>query len=279
VTPLLVGVAVVALIGGGAFALLSRSAPSTRQHGLTPQQRADNAAAAWVVRQVNRSAVIACDPQMCKALVARGFPASETQSLGPTSPPPTGSTLVIETNAVQHVYGTSLANDHAPAILTTIGSGPTQITIRVIAPHGTANYDQQLASDKAHRKQDGWALATLSRGVTTTAKAKAEMIKGQVDMRLLAALTAVAIKVPVDIVGFGNVATHGSTDLPLRYVDLAETVPAANLSPTAYAKKVIAALNSPINPYRYLWTKKITVGGLPVLRVDYSAPSPLGLGG
>jgi hypothetical protein len=277
-----VGAAVLVLVAGAAFALLSKSAPPSGAGGLSAQQRVEQAseteAATWVMQQVSRTAVIACDPQMCRTLVAHGFPAGNTQRLGPTSQDPTGSTLVIDTRAVQHQFGTNLAANYAPWILTTIGSGPSQITIRVIAPHGISRYDQQLASDMAQRKQDGRYLAA-SRLVTTTLTAKAEMTNGQVDTRLLLALTAVAIKVPVDIVDFGNVATDASPDLPLRYVDLAESVPAARLSSSAYVKTVIAALNSSSYLHRYLWTKTLTIGGAPVLRIDYSAPSPLDIGG
>jgi hypothetical protein len=280
--PPIVAAAVIVLAAGAAFALLSRSTPSSRTVGLTVQQRAEAAneatAALWIAQQVSRTVVIACDPQMCSALAHRGFPASNTERLGPTAPIPTGSTLVIDTEAVQHLFGTSLAADYAPAILTTIGSGPAEITIRVVAPHGTARYDQQLAADVALRKQYGQALAGASR-VKTTATARAELTSGQVDVRLVLAITAVAAKVPVDIVDFGNVATDPSSGVPLRYVDLAEQVPAAHLSSPAYIKTVLAALNSANDPYRYLWTQTLRVGGVAVLRVDFAAPSPLGLGG
>ncbi len=279
----LVGAAVVVLAAGGTFALLSRSAPPSRTVGLTVQQRAEQKneaiAAAWIAEQVSRTTRIACDPQMCKALEARGFPAGDTQPLGPTSPVPTGSTLVVDTAAVQDLFGTSLAVDYAPSVLTTIGSGQAEIAIRVVAPHGTVKYDQQLAADLVVRKQYGQALAGASR-VNMTAAAKAELTSGQVDVRLVLAITAVAIKVPVDIVDFGNVATDPSSGLPLRYVDLAEKVQAAHLSPAAYVKAVIAALKSSSSlPGPYLWTETLTVGAVPVLRIDYAAPSPLNIVG
>jgi hypothetical protein len=263
-------------------ALLSRSAPPAQVHGLTALQRAelanDASAATWVAQQVSRSAVIACDPQMCTALVRDGFPAAGTRPLTSTAPIPTTSTLVIETATVRALFGTSLASDYAPSVLTTIGSGPAQVTIRVIAPGRTTRYERELASDQANQQAIGRALLG-SNQVKATPAASAQMAAGRVDTRLLLAITFLAAKLPVDIVSFGNDAFGATAGLPLRYVDLAEDVPAAHMTVSAYVSSMVAILKSSADPYPPLRIGKQTADGVAVVRVGYSAPTPLGLGG
>ena len=64
--------------------------------------RAD--AAGWVVGQVSRGAIVACDPVMCSALQARGFPAGNLLALGPSAGDPLGSTVVVATAAVRNQF-------------------------------------------------------------------------------------------------------------------------------------------------------------------------------
>ena len=92
------------------------------------------AAASWVAQQISRDVKVSCDPAMCAALRAHGFPSRELFVLESTSEVPTSSAVVVETPAVLSLFGSSLAAAWAPAVLASFGSGPFLVTVRVIEP-------------------------------------------------------------------------------------------------------------------------------------------------
>ena len=96
---------------------------------------------------------------------------------------------------------------------------------------------------------------------------------------MLLALADLAGQQPISIVQFGNDDPGGSANLPLRFVDLAENVPAAHQTPAAYVQSVRAYLGRAGNKYRPASMTTVAVNGQPVLQVDFSAPSPFGLFG
>jgi hypothetical protein len=233
------------------------------------------AAAAWVAGQVSRDVTVSCDAVMCAALKAHGFPAGQLVMLGPTSPDPVPSVLVVETAAVRGLFGSHPAITWAPAILASFGSGTAAITVRVVAPHGVAAYQTALNADLAARKTSGAALLKYPR-ITVSATVRSQLVAGQVDSRLLLALALLAGREPVDIVRFGNPGPGASPGVPLRFADLAESVPAAHLGRAAYARAVWAVLggvDAPARPARVVYGP---VQGQAVLRVEFTAPSPLG---
>jgi hypothetical protein len=254
--------------------------PPAKSTRLTPLERHEVAnriaAASWVSHQVSRDALIACDRQMCAALVQQGYPAAELHVLGKAASYPLTSNLVVETQAVRSLFGTSLASSFAPTVLTTFGTGTAEISIRVMTTNA-AGYNRALAADLQSRQKNAAELLGGNQ-ITASAQAKAEMLAGDVDSRLLVAIAGLAVNHPVDIVGFGNIATGASPDVPLRYADLALSVPAAHLSPQTYYHAIVVALGklqAPYKPAAYA-TVKIP-GGQSVLRIQVAAPSPLGL--
>jgi len=232
-------------------------------------------AAAWVAHQVSHGVVVGCDRVMCAALTAHGFPARELLILSPTSPSPVNAAVVVETAAVRGLFGTSLGLAWAPAVLASFGSGPAVITVRVTAPHGAAAYQTALTADLAGRMTAGAALLK-DRRITVPAPAAAQLSSGQVDSRLLAALTAVASHQPVRIVDFGNIGSGASAGVPLRFADLAETDQAARLAGAAYVRSVRAYLGTVNARFRPARTTTVVLpDGQAVLRVEFTAPSPL----
>jgi hypothetical protein len=232
-------------------------------------------AAAWVAEQVSPDATVSCDAVMCAALKAHGFPAGKLVVLGPAAPDPVPSDVVVQTAAVRALLGSSLATGWAPAVLASFGSGPGAITIRVVAPHGAAAYQASLRADLAGRKRSGAALLHHSR-VTVSATARGQLASGQVDSRLLAVLAALAGHQPVDIIQFGNVGPGASPGVPLRFADLAESIPAAHLDAAAYMRAawaVLSAADPPIRPARWV---SGTLQHQDALQVEFTAPSPLG---
>jgi hypothetical protein len=235
-------------------------------------------AAAWVAEQVSPDVTVSCDVVMCAALKAHGFPVGKLVVLGPASPDPVPSVLVVETAAVRELFGSSLATTSAPVVLASFGSGSGAITVRVVAPHGAAAYQAWLNADLVGRKASGAALLKYSR-VTVSAMAKSQLVVGQVDSRLLLALALLAGSLPVDIVRFGNLGPGASPGVPLRFADLAESVPAAHMDSAAYARAawaVLGGVDARVRPARAV---SGPVQGQAVLRVEFAAPSPLGKSG
>jgi hypothetical protein len=244
------------------------------------QAAARNETAAWVAGHVGRSqgAVVSCDPAMCAALTAHGFPSHDLLVLGSTSPVPIKSAVVVETAAVQGLFGSSLATAWAPVVLASFGSGSAAVTVRVIAPHGAAAYQTSLDIDLANRKTAGAGLVNDPR-ITVPDDVRGQLTGGLVDSRLLLALADLAGHHPIAIVQFGDDGPGASDGVPLRFVDLAENVPAAHLAPAAYVKAVRAYLGTVVNT-KFRPATMTTIGlanSQRVLRVEYTAPSPLGI--
>jgi hypothetical protein len=250
-------------------------------HALSPAMQRQEAkvraqAATWVTQQVSRDDVVSCDQAMCAALTADGFPQRNLIVLGSTSTYPKTSAVVIETAAVRGLFGTSL-HAVAPAVLATFCSGDSLITIRVIAPDGAAAYYKALAQDLAARKATGAALLQVN-VITLSPTARKQLIVGRADSRLLLAIAALAAKLPIDIVQFGNTAPGADADMPLRYADLAQNDQAAHLAASAYLRSVRADLDLVQAEYRPASIATVVLpGGQTVLRIECTAPSPLGL--
>jgi hypothetical protein len=232
-------------------------------------------AAAWVAEQVSPDVTVSCDAVMCAALQAHGFPMSKLVILGPTSPDPVSSVLVVETATVRERFGSNLAIAWAPAVLASFGSGAAAITVRVVAPDGAAAYQAALNADLANRKTSGAALLHDSQ-VAVSATARRQLLAGDVDLRLLLALASVTGREPMDIVRFGSLGPGASPGVPLGFADLAESIPAAHMNPVAYVRAVWAILNgvdASIRPERAI---SGPVQGQAILRVEFASPSPLG---
>ena len=102
---------------------------------------------------------------------------------------------------------------------------------------------------------------------------------GRVDSRLVLALADLASHRPIIIVQFGNDGPGASADIPLRYVDLAQDVGAAHLDRAAYVKAVRDFLSQVKADYRPASMTTMLADGQAVLRIEVTAPSPLGVFG
>lgn len=242
------------------------------------QQRAEAAsdlrAAKWITQYVSHADVVSCDPQMCAALTADGFPSRNVRVLGPTAPYPLSSAVVVVTQAVRDLFGSSLSSDYAPAVLAAFGSADASITVRVIAPHGAAAYWAQISADRAAAQQAAsWLVGTS--GITVSAKAKKQLTAGLVDARLLLAIASLASsRQPVDILDFGNVGSGVDPRIPLRFADLAESDQAARSVSPAYLRSLRASLRAVPSGSRPTIIVTATLSGEPVLRIEFTAPTP-----
>jgi hypothetical protein len=245
------------------------SAPARHEAAIRGQ------AAAWVAQQVSRGVTVSCDRVMCAALEARGLPARDLLVLGSLSRDPRSSAVVVETDTVRTLFGTSLDRAWAPAVLASFGSGSAGITVRVVASHGAVAYQTALAGDMAAAKAAG-ARLLADRRISVQTSARSQLTGGLVDLRLLSALTAVSRHLPVSVMGFGNVGPGMSAGVPLRYADLSPTSQAGGLTQAGYARSVrsaLSGLDTSIGPV--MTVPLVLPDGQAVVRVEFTAPSPL----
>ena len=237
-------------------------------------------AAAWVAQQVSRGVTVSCDRVMCAALEARGLPARDLLVLGPLSRDPRSSAVVVETGAVRALFGTSLDRAWAPAVLASFGSGSAGITVRVVASHGAVAYQTALAGDMAAAKAAG-ARLLADRRISVQTSARSQLTGGLVDLRLLSALTALSRHLRVSVVGFGNVGPGVSAGVPLRYADLSPSddpgEPSARQAGLRAGRAFVplSGLDTSFRPVRTV--PVVLPDGQAVLRVEFTAPSPLGV--
>jgi hypothetical protein len=231
-------------------------------------------AAEWVAQQVDRDAIVACDPVMCSALEARGFPAGKLRILRPKASYPLSSTVVIVTPAVRSWFGTRLDTQYAPEVMASFGSGNARIDIRVFDSHGAAAYRSALNRDLMARKSNEATLLNSSQ-IAVSAAASKQIEDGEIDSRLIYALTNLAGLHPIDILWFGNLAPGASAGIPLRFADLAETDGAAHMGSSAYVRSMLASLKGAL--YRPARAESVRFDGQAVVRIEFPAPSPLGV--
>lgn len=246
------------------------AAPSTAalQAALANRSRA----AAWIAQQVLPGTVIECDPLMCTALEAAKVPAASLLVLQPTTPDPLGSGVIVATPAVRSQFGPRLASVYAPELLASFGSGAGRIDVRYVVPGGAAAYEASLAPDRSARIAAGKALLSNSR-VHASAQARAALLAGDVDPRLLITLSPLAYEMPVYLLVFDDSSPGASSAVPLRGAEIGAASPVGLSAMLTF----LAAQRSPYLPAVHQETKDVS--GRSVVTVQFDAPGPLGLGG
>jgi hypothetical protein len=273
---------VVLLCAGSLSFLLSRhAAPSATAGGHRISAGAEiairNRAAAWVVGQVSRSAIVSCDPVMCQALEARGVSAASLLELRPGEADPLRSSIIVATAAVRGLIGPRLSSTYAPAAIASFGSGRRQISVRVVAPRGAAAYTSALRADMLARKASGAQLLD-NRRIIVSATARRQLAHGQADSRLLVVIAGLAARWPVSVAAFGDLAPGASRGIPLRSADLAPVGATASAGPAARMRAMVAFLRAQRDPYLAAHIQTVPrAGGRNVLRIEFAAPSPPGL--
>jgi hypothetical protein len=257
--------------GGTAQAMAPTAGPSASAAPTTAAEVRD-AAAAWVASQVSRAKPISCDQAMCQALQAHGVPAADLLVLKPGGGEPLRSSVIVVTPTVIKMVGTEFLAADAPADIASFGTGSRQDSVRVIYPQGVAAYAAALRQDIADRKANESTLLENPR-VTALPASRQQLQGGQIDSRLLLTLAQLASQWPLSIVAFGDRAPGASPGIPLRSADLAVTGDAAGRARqmSAYAHQL----------QDYFASARIRAvrlaNGQDVVRVEFAAPSPLGV--
>jgi hypothetical protein len=239
---------------------------------LTPTQisaATRNQAAAWAAQQVSPSAVMSCDPMMCRALKAHGVPALDLRALAPSASAFLGSQVVVATATIRKQFGGSLTSVYAPTVLASFGAGNARIDIRLIAPHGAAAFMSQFRADQQQRKTAGAAL--LSPGpIALSPPARSQLAAGQVDSRLIVLLSYLALPFRLNVEAFGDAGPGATTGMPLRSLTLGGSK--ANLQSVL---TYVRTHETP--PYLPEYTQLRQNGAKSELVIEFSAPSPLGV--
>jgi hypothetical protein len=232
-------------------------------------------AAAWVAAQVSRDAIVSCDPAMCPVLQEQGFPAANLLVLRPSVQDPLGSDVVVATAALRARLGSRLPSVYAPAVLASFRSGAQRIDIRAVAPDGAAAYWAALRADRKARRAAGAQLLRNPR-LSIAKAARKQLAAGRVDSRLLITLAALTAQHRLRISAFAGRAPGAGTGIPLRSVVISATSAAA--SPAAVLRFAYRFLLAQRPPYLPARVRHVSLaGGRAALRVEFGAPSQLGL--
>jgi hypothetical protein len=282
-------VIIVFAAGGLTFALAQRhpaaaprparsSAPPQLSPGAVAAAAANRqAAATWVAAQVSHSVVVSCDPVMCAALHADGFPAGDLLSVSAAANDPLGSAVVVSTTALRNQFGHRLPDVYAPVVLATFGTGEARVDIRVEAPDGGQAYLETQRADQLARQSSGQQLLA-NKNLRVSAAAGVEIAAGNLDTRLLITLATLAAQVHrVNVIAVGDSGPGASAGVPLRMLEISTLVapghPGQNAS---YLKAVLAFLKAQRPPF-LASVAVLRQGGGTIVRVEFAAPSPLGL--
>jgi hypothetical protein len=170
-----------------------------------------------------------------------------------------------------------LSSVYAPAVIASFGSADLRIDIRAIAPHGAAAYSAALSADLLARQASGAELLRSQR-ISVSVTARRQLAAGQVDSRLLITIAGLAALHPVRVVAFGDSAPGPGAGGPLRSASLADGGAVPGTSGSAYARSMLAFLHAQGAPYlpAHARTERLA-SGRTVLRIEFAAPSPLGL--
>jgi hypothetical protein len=238
---------------------------------------ARNEAASWVAAQVSRSAVVSCDPVMCQALASRGFSAGHLDEVLPGAIHLWASGVMVATATVRREFGGDLNSGYAPGIIASFGSGTSQVDVRVIDPQGAAAYKAAVSADLQSRKLSGAQLASSSR-IAAPAIARRQLRTGRVDARVMTVITGMAAMHPLSVLAFGASGPGAGAASPLRSVELAWPSEAAGAGRPGSVRAIMALVNAQRAPFHPARTAVIRLAdGRAVVRVEFTAPSPLGL--
>jgi hypothetical protein len=248
---------------------------SSASNPVLTAQAARTQAADWITTQVSKNTIVSCDPVMCSALQAHGFPGSNLDQLGPSAPDPLDSTLIVATNVLRSQFGARLTSVYAPVVLASFGTGTAAVQVRAVAPDGAPAYLAQLGSDFAARKSFGRTLLRDS-NVVATAAAKRELELGQVDSRLISVIGTMGESHPFEVVSFGDAAPGESGEVPLRSAILASRTSGSTAASALESLRSFLIGQQP--PYLPAATQIVRLStGQKALSIRFAAPYPLGL--
>ncbi len=274
----------VALAGTGLAIALSRPGGKgpgrPREGGANPvrtAQAARSAAAAWIEQQVSGGTIVSCDPVMCSALLAHGFPAANLDPLRPSAPDPLASDMIAATAVLRSQFGSRLISVYAPITLARFGTGSAEVDVRVIASDGSPAYMRQFRADLTARKAYGARILHNSK-IVVAPPARRQLASGMVDSRLLMTISTAAHQGHrLRVVSFGAAAAGASRGVPVRSAVIAGAASGAGAR-TAVLDKLRRFWLGQRAPFLPASTQIVpAASGQSALRIQFAAPSLLEL--
>jgi hypothetical protein len=233
-------------------------------------------AAAWIAAQVSQSVVVSCDPVMCAALVAHGFPAGDLLTLSASATDPMGSDIVVSTTDLRNQFGSRLPDVYAPVVIASFGSGSARVDIRIDAPAGSRDYLAAQRADLAARQASGQQLLG-NKFLQVSGASRQDVAAGRVDPRLLITLAGlIGQSARIYIEGFGDGGPGAAPGVPLRMMRIAALASGHGSDPHAYARSVLRFLGQQVAPYRAS-VSEVTLPGRTDIQIQFAAPTPLGM--
>ena len=234
-------------------------------------------AANWVAQQVNPDEVIGCDPVMCAALEAAHIQANRLLVLGPSQPDPLGSEILLDTATLR--ASSALAWRACTRRSAWQPSARARRASRSASSRPTVRTPTwaSLAADVAARKAGRHARCCTTTAIHASPAASHQLIAGQVDTRLLVTLVTLAHSHPVDIISFGT-SQAGASAGRAAAVRRNRRGTGPGSTPAASVQTLRSFLSAQRPPYRPSAIVAVqTASRRTVLRVEYPAPSLLGL--
>jgi hypothetical protein len=249
----------------------SRTASASRPQAAPPAWArgaagtARTQAATWAASQLSSAETVGCDALMCAALRAHGVAASR---LVPVTSGTADADVVVAS-------ASAAGQQSAPVLLASFGSGANLVEVRTAPPGGSAAYQRAVTADLAARRSAGAQLLHSQR-IGVAGPAAGQLQAGQVDSRLLIMLAMLASQHPWRVVAFGG-ASPGVAGAPFRQV----TITGPDAGDLAASLAVVRAQRAPYQPAQAAIVRLPGGQGAPsgqlALRIDFAAPSPLGL--
>jgi hypothetical protein len=269
-------VALSALVALSTVAGVTLAAIGIGLHGLgaVPAQTATAnraRAAAWIAEQVSPGVMISCDPAMCGLVQKSGFPAARLKALPPAARGPLGPSVIVATPTIRKQFGARLASTYAPLVIAGFGTGAERVDVRVVAPDGAAALRSRLAAEHTGLVYAGTQLLS-NRDIQFSPAARAALLTGQGDSRLLAMLSVLASEMPIRLVSFGDLSPGASSAVPLREAEVGAASPGGLLA-------ILAFLHAQQAPYRPAVAAIIhSTGGQSLVTVRFDAAGLMGAG-
>jgi hypothetical protein len=220
-------------------------------------------AAAWIAGQLSPNVTVACDPQMCAQVRSSGLPAARLTIVPPGASPALGSGVVVATPVIRDQFGVRLAAVDAPLVIASFGSGAERVDIRAVAPDGAAALRSQLAAARTRDISAGKQLLD-NKDIQAAPAARALLLAGQVDPRLLVTLSALASQMPLKLVAFDDPSPGASPAVPLRGAEIGAASPAGLSAMLAFLR----AQQAPYLPAVAAITRSASGPSLVTVRFD-----------
>jgi len=256
------------------------SGPAGAPPAPTPAQVATGnraAAAAWIAGQLDSGITVSCDPQMCAQVRKAGLPAARLMIVAPSAAAPPvpaspGAGVIVATPAIRDQFGARLGTVDAPLVIASFGSGADRVDVRAVAPDGAVAQQASLAAGHARLISAG-AQLLANKNILATPAARAALLAGRVDPRLLVTLSALASDLPLRLVAFDDSSPGASPAIPLRGAEIG----AGSSAGLSAALTFLHAQQPPYRPAGAAITR--STSGQSLVDVRFDAQGVAGLGG